>query len=465
MKRIQYILKLDHRDYSKEPLSHAESLMAYSIIAGMSEEEFALLKKQLKSDSPMLPLRQEVLDNKENRNYHSPISREDYKPLYPKTESFDCLLKWTFERKKGKLSYAKGILTKNFHGYSDSQQKKILKVLLQQAPGDRSFACRKLYANWDDSMIPHVLQCWYSFHDDICGWLIIKVFPFDVVKEMAKELATPRNIYVLCKRLSTDMPFFPDEELFSPNISIEGYLDAISHTQYAVTSDKAEELLYRMVSVVMYGLISTHEFMGRYNGWIKVLPDGTPATTNNFFNIRKYDVTEIDDIKDSIVYLCKMGHMEVVERFLKWNASILEHHNRLITLRDDKEMPGQSDTVALLLYLFPEKYRNFLDYSEWKRYSWLSLSRWHILLNKRKRDFQEFPATVNFDSIRKLSSDDFAEQPIRHLGFSYDEESSLRELSSEEALGFLCKNPTMASLVNQFDLELQSDSDPFDVPF
>lgn len=87
MKRIQYILKLDHRDYGKKPLSYAESLMAYSIIAGMSEEEFALLKKQLKSDSPMLSLRQKVLDNRENRNYHSPIRREDYKTLFPKNLS------------------------------------------------------------------------------------------------------------------------------------------------------------------------------------------------------------------------------------------------------------------------------------------------------------------------------------------------------------------------------------------
>lgn len=465
MKRIQYILKLDHRDYGKKPLSHAESLMAYSIIAGMSEEEFALLKKQLKSDSPILSLRQEVLDNRENRNYHSPIRREDYKPLFPKTESFDCLLKWTFERKKGKLSYAKSILTKNFNGYSDSQQKKILKVLLLQAPGDRYFACRKLYANWDDSMIPHVLQCWYSFHDDICGWLIVKVFPLDVVKEMAKELATPRNIYVLCKRLGTDMPFFPDAELFSPNISIVGYLDAVSHTQYAITAEKAEELLYRIVSVVMYGLVSDHEFMGRYDGWIKQLPDGTPATTKHFFKIRKFDVTEIDDIKDSIVYLCKMGHTEVVENFLEWNASIIDHYNRLLKLSEDKEIPYQSDTVALLLYLFPEKYRDFLDFSKWMGYSWLSLSRWHILLNKRKRDLQEYPATVNFDSVRKLLSNDFAEQPIRHASVSKDEESNLRELSREEAFGFLSKNPTMASLANHLDLEIQSDSDPFDIPF
>lgn len=464
MKRIQYILRLDHRDHDKEPFSHTEYLMAYSIIAGMSDEEYSLLKDQLVSNSPIPSIRQEVLDNKEDRNYHTLIRREDYEPLH-KTEPFDCLLKWTAERKKGKLAYAKGILTEHFEGYSDSQQKKILKVLLQQAPGDRRFACRKLYTRWDDQMIPDVLQCWSSFHDDVCGWLIIRAFPLDMVKEMAMELATPRNVYTLCKRLGTDMPFYPETTLFSPNISIVGYLDAVSHTQYAIAAEKAEELLYRIVSVAMYGLISDHEFMGRYNGWIKQLPDGTPATTKHFFKIRKLDVTEIDDIKDSIVYLCKMGHTEVVERFLEWNASIIEHYNRLIKLSEDKEMPYQSDAVALLLYLFPEKYRGSLDYSEWMEYSWLSLSRWHILLNRRKRELQEFPTTVNFDSIRKLSPEDFAEQPIRHVAISNDEGSGLRELSGEEALGFLSKHPSMEPLVNHLGLEVINDSEPFDVPF
>ncbi len=124
MKRIQYILRLDHRDHDKEPFSHTEYLMAYSIIAGMSDEEHSLLKDQLVSNSPIQSIRQEVLDNKEDRNYHTLIRREDYEPLH-KTESFDCLLKWTAERKRGKLTYAKGILTEHFDGYSDSQQKKI----------------------------------------------------------------------------------------------------------------------------------------------------------------------------------------------------------------------------------------------------------------------------------------------------------------------------------------------------
>ena len=219
------------------------------------------------------------------KRYQSPIRKEDYRPLGPKRESFDCLLNWVSERKKGKLTYAKTILTENFRGYSDYQQKKILKVFLQQAYGYRKFAYFKLYANWDEKMIPHVLQCWKKFHDDTCGWLIIRLFPTDVVKEISKELATPRNFYLLCKRLGKELPFYPDKELFSEYISIVDYLDAISHTRYSITSDEAEGLIYFIVSVVMYGLSCDHEFYGKYPGGILELPDGSEATTKNYFRI------------------------------------------------------------------------------------------------------------------------------------------------------------------------------------
>lgn len=410
MKHIEYILDIDRHNSDRRPLSEIEYQIVRYILAGMPSADFLELSKQLRKDSPIFSI-YGTIKNDEHKHYHSPIQKEDYRPWTPKTESFDCLLNWVFERKRGKLTYAKKILTENFRGYSDKQQKKILKILLQQSSGDRRFAYTKLYANWDEKMIPHILQCWYKFHDDMCGWLIIRVFPTDVVKEMSKELATPRNIYLLCKRLGKDMPFYPDKELFSENISIVGYLDAISHTQYSITSEEAEGLLYRITSAIMYGLSSDHEFFGKYPGEIRELPDGTEATTKNYFRISR-DLTRQQEIKDSIVFLCKMGHFEVVKEFLQWNASIKEHYNRLKTLKDDYGILCLEDTLALLLYLFPDKYRHLLDFSEWLEYSWFS-SRWHILLKKRKRTNVEYAINVNFEGIKKLSEKDFSDFPLR----------------------------------------------------
>lgn len=412
MKQIEYILDIDRRNSGGSPLSQIERQIVHSVLAGMPYADFLLLSKQLRKNSPIFYIYDSMNDD-ERKRYYSPILKEEYKPLFPKTSSLDCLLNWISERKRGKLTYAKTILTKNFRGYSDNQQKKILKVFLRQTSGYRRFAYSKLYANWDEKMIPHVLQSWYEFHDEMCGWLIIRVFPTDIVKEMSRELATPGNLYLLCKRLGKDMPFYPEKDLFSEHISIVGYLDAISHTQYSITSSEAEGLIYRIVSVVMYGLSSDHEFCGKFPGQIRELPDCTEATTKSYFRITG-DLTKLNDVKDTMVFLCKLGHLDVVKDFLQWNASIIEHYNRLKILKDDYGSPCLEDTLALLLYLFPDKYRHLLDYSEWLEYSWLS-SRFHILLKKRKRRDVEYAINVNFDGIRKLSAKDFSDTPLRQL--------------------------------------------------
>ena len=444
MKQLQYIIELDKRNLLKNPLSELESRMVYNVLIGMTSEDYSCLSKHLNSDSPILTM-YKSLESEEHKSYNNPIKREDYKRIFPKTESFDCLLKWVIEKKKGKMSYAKNILRTYFHGYSDNQQKKILRVLLLQAPGDRKFAHKKLYGNWDDSMIPYVLQCWNTFHDDTCAWLIIKIFPFDIVKKMAKELAIPSNFSTLCKRLGNDMPIYPEKDLFAPFISIVDYLNAISHTQYTITESEAEELLYRIVSVAMYGLASDHEYMGLFKGEIKMIANGKEATTKNFFRIIRCDVSRLDDINDSLIYFCKMGLTNVVENFLKWNDSILEHYNRLKEVEKGAyESCSQDDTLALLLYLFPDKYRNFLDYSECIGSSWLSVEWWHVLLKKRERRQNEDSVIVNFDHIRKLSETDFSNNPVRGIKTFEQRISELSQrMTRDEAIKFLNEIPVV----------------------
>ena len=96
----------------------------------------------------------------DGREYQKPYGPEYNMSEHKKQESFDTLLKWVVERKRGKLSYAKQILTGGFYYYSYSQQVKIVKVFLFQSFSDRRFAYSKLYGLWDESFVDVVKKAW-----------------------------------------------------------------------------------------------------------------------------------------------------------------------------------------------------------------------------------------------------------------------------------------------------------------
>ena len=119
----------------------------------------------------------------DGREYQKPYGPEYYRSEFKKQECFDTLLKWVNEKKRGKLSYAKRILTNGFNYYSYFQQVKIVKTFLFQSLRDRRFAYRKLYGLWDKSFLDVVKQAWNEFHDEECGWLITRFFPKEFLAE------------------------------------------------------------------------------------------------------------------------------------------------------------------------------------------------------------------------------------------------------------------------------------------
>ena len=133
----------------------------------------------------------------DGREYQKPYGPEYDRSGYKKQESFDTLLKWAVERKRGKVSYAKRILTDGFNYYSYSQQVKIVKAFLFLSWGDRRFAYKRLSALWDESFIDIVKQAWNEFHDEECGWLITRFFPKEFLAENLEALSTPYNYYFL----------------------------------------------------------------------------------------------------------------------------------------------------------------------------------------------------------------------------------------------------------------------------
>ena len=206
----------------------------------------------------------------DGREYQKPYGPEYDRSEYKKQESFDTLLKWAIERKRGKVSYAKRILTYGFNYYSYSQQVKIVKAFLFLSLGDRRFAYKRLSALWDESFIDIVKQAWNEFQDEECGWLITRFFPKEFLAENLEALSTPYNYYFLCKRLGQEEWFVPVKDKFNPTITIVRYLEAVSMTRYPIAEDEANELLYRMVSVAIYAHLANNEQMETKWGEIKV---------------------------------------------------------------------------------------------------------------------------------------------------------------------------------------------------
>ena len=97
MKHIEYILDIDRHNSDRRPLSEIEYQIVRYILAGMPSADFLELSKQLRKDGPIFSI-YGTIKNDEHKHYHSPIQKEDYRPWTPKTESFDCLLNWVFER-------------------------------------------------------------------------------------------------------------------------------------------------------------------------------------------------------------------------------------------------------------------------------------------------------------------------------------------------------------------------------
>ena len=140
----------------------------------------------------------------DGREYQKPYGPEYDRSEHKKQESFDTLMKWVVERKRGKVGYAKRILTGGFDYYSYSQQVKIVRTFLFKSMGDRRFAYRKLYGLWDESFVDVVKQAWNEFHDEECGLLITRFFPKEFLIENLDALSTPYNYYFLCKRLGEE---------------------------------------------------------------------------------------------------------------------------------------------------------------------------------------------------------------------------------------------------------------------
>ena len=408
----------------------------------------------------------------DGREYQKPYGPEYDRSERKKQESFDTLLKWVVEKKRGKVSYAKRILTDGYDYYSYSQQVKIVKAFLFQSLGDRRLAYKKLYGLWDESFVDVVKLAWNEFHDEECGWLITRFFPKEFLAENMESLSTPYNYYFLCKRLGQEEWFVPVKEKFKPNITIVQYLEAVSMTRYPIAKDEANELLYRMVSILIYAHLANNEQLESKWGVINVDEKGHHITMSYWFRCPEFLIYKNDNFKEVLVYLCLMGLQDIDKDFCTWCDSIKVHFSVIVgpLIPSNPDVTGKA-FLSAIIESFPDKYRYMLDYKSFRVKTWLN-RRWKIMLQPQKRTKYgneiQMPL-VSIDNIPQIALADI--NPLFYRCKQTDVDELIEEDPNETLKKLLSKNPNLwtslykygiidSSVIPQELLDTESD-----VPF
>lgn len=473
MTTIEYILSVDRKSHDNL-MTDEERFAAESAMESLSIKELETLSQMLNKEKVLYIKCSEMKNGlvKEPFPYYDPCT---YYPYRAKMESFDCLLTWVRDKVKGKLSYAKRILVKNFEGYSYSQQIQILKILLDQAPSDRRFAYKQLFLCWDDQMKDDVVESWKRFHDDECARLITHFFPTAFIKDNLRELSVPRNYYTLCRRLGRESWFKPKRVLFPEDITVRYYLEAMAYTKYPISSAEAREILFRLVSVVIHSILINKEKEG-IHGDVNYIPSITETTMAYYFDIRNCDFSQLPNMSRIFVCLCRMGLFGVVEDFIRWNYDLVEHYTMLKTIiSPNKYLYGGAciiDILSVAWYLFPKDLAYMLDYESYEESTWLN-SNWDVLLCPVPRKNKEESFRLE-DKLRILSDDDFDWIPVRYrpdtnCAFMEFNDSEQHYTSEEEQIRIANANPTLCfcediSLCEGFSKNKTSILD-FDAPY
>lgn len=389
----------------------------------------------------------------EGRVYQKPYGPEYDRSEYKKQESFDTRLKWAVERKRGEVSYAKRILKDGFYYYSYSQQVKIVKAFLFLSLGDRRFAYRKLYSLWDESFTDVVKQAWNEYHDEECGWLMTRFFPKEFLAENLEALSTPYNYFFLCKRLGQEEWFVPVKDKFKPNISIAQYLEAVSMTRHPIAEEEANELLYRMVSVAIYGHLANNEQMESKWGEVKVDVNGHDMTMSYWFRCPEFLIYKNDNFKEVLVYLCLMGLQNTVKDFCAWCDSIRIKYSDVVgpLAPSNPNVTGES-FLSAIIESFPEEYRYMLDYETYQYKTWLN-RRWRVMLQPQKRTRHgsevQMPL-VSIDAIPEIALADI--NPSFHEYIKTDEDELNEEGRNKMIQEMLNDNPSLWTTLYSLDI-------------
>ena len=205
-------------------------------------------------------------------------------------------------KKSGKVTESRQEIQRRFFGLDWKDQKKIMRAFLKAGKADRDWAYSRLLDLWDDDFTIHILAFWLAYHEEKCGWVIIRHFPKDFLKNHIDEFKGERDYYFVCRRLVEESDFLIDKKRLS-NID---YLMVLYHAHRHIDDEEAQDLLFRIV----------HEAGVHQYPYLEISRNYIPRRSQIM------RASAFQNVSMALYYLEKMSKDEVVCSFHIWESEV-----------------------------------------------------------------------------------------------------------------------------------------------
>lgn len=260
------------------------------------------------------------------------------------------VIKDYINKKSGKVTDARNEIQRRFFGLDWKDQKKIMAAFLDAGISDRNWAYSRLLDLWDVSFEPKVLELWNTYHEEKCGWVIIRHFPKEFISKHVNSFNEGRDYYFICRRLAADSDFVIDKE----RLSKTDYLMALSHADRHIGDEETTDILYEIVRDIAFHWHPSFEL------------------SRDYMTHRREVMTASDFVNVSIAlyYLEKMGNDDVVTFFRTWEHKvqrIVRESEEYKALKNescsDYDYKEKLATIVqnYLYYTLPVKYKTMTD--------------------------------------------------------------------------------------------------------
>ena len=342
------------------------------------------------------------------------------------------LIKWFVNREKGKVVDARSEIRRRFPYIDWSDQKKFLLASLSSGQTDRTWAYRQLVRYWDDSLFPKAKEVWEKFHDTEMIQPAIMCFPEDYVKSELKEFSDSRNIYayIYHRRFIVD----PNYVIERNNFSAYQYLMLMRHGMRCISNDEALSLLYEHI----LHLINIPARTIVINGY---LCRGVDIDQEDFPT-----VMEFRSIYAMVRATEELGNVDVVQNFYHWagdaymNFVQSEEYPALIAeeVGPNRVFDKKIFLAKKMMYnAIPDKYKEMWYDAipvEYKKQECV----WHTPIVTSVRSYLGFYKMIDEKYLPPSKA------------------------SSEQIKDMMKKTPAIASLIENFGIEVE---DNVDCPF
>lgn len=159
------------------------------------------------------------------------------------------LIKNYKNKRSGKVSVSRREIQQRFNGMEWRHQKQILLAFINAGATDREWACKKMFAFWDNSFIPVVKELWEQYQEFSLSWLILRYFPKEYIKQNMDRLSQGRNYYYLCQRLIDEDGFEVDKNRLYESDMIQLF----KITKKKVTDEEISEVFFSMIRKICNG--------------------------------------------------------------------------------------------------------------------------------------------------------------------------------------------------------------------